>query len=156
MSKSLLQLSQQVFVELVQLRQVVQDLIEDPLIHHRLSILTGCLGNCIPKVLKGHTWVLNSVVSKQKHTHTHTWSCPDRVRCCTGTPGYHLINCLPLVPLSPHTSTCMSWPIWLSALAPSSVPIHTRTWKEAGRLAGFERPGSLDFIHSWNHCTNHV
>lgn len=49
---SLLQLPQQVSVELVQLWQVVQDLAEDPVVHHRFPILTGRLGNSIPKVLE--------------------------------------------------------------------------------------------------------
>lgn len=50
----LLQLPQQVSVQLVELWQVIQDLAEDPLINHRLPILTGCLGNSIPEVLERH------------------------------------------------------------------------------------------------------
>lgn len=51
---SLLQLSEQVPVELVELRQVVEDLAQDALLHHRLPVLTGRLGNRIPEVLQGH------------------------------------------------------------------------------------------------------
>lgn len=50
-SDSLLQLSQQVLVELVELRQVIQDLIQHPLLHHRLPTGTGRFGNRIPEVL---------------------------------------------------------------------------------------------------------
>lgn len=48
---SLLQLSQKVLVELIELRQVVEDLIQHPLLHHRLPTGTSRLGNRIPEVL---------------------------------------------------------------------------------------------------------
>lgn len=48
---SLLQLSQQVLVELVKLGQVVEDLIQHPLFHHRLPTGTGRFGYRIPEVL---------------------------------------------------------------------------------------------------------
>lgn len=101
---SLLQLSQQVFVELVQLRQVVQDLTEDPLIYHRLPILTGCLGNGIPKILERDAWV-NS--DKALHTHRHSWAGWKwhMTTNFTTTDQEHLINWPLLHPTRPHLCT---------------------------------------------------
>lgn len=71
----LLQLPQQVFVELIQLRQVVQDLTEGPLIHHWLPILTGCLGNSIPEVLQRHTALNPTHTDSRKGWHKNTTKC---------------------------------------------------------------------------------
>lgn len=50
---SLLQLPQQVLVELVELRQVVQDLVEETLLDHRLAVLTRRSGHSAAEVLQG-------------------------------------------------------------------------------------------------------
>lgn len=50
---SLLQLPQQVLVELVELRQVVEYLVEETLLDHRLPVLTRCCGHSATEVLHG-------------------------------------------------------------------------------------------------------
>lgn len=55
---SLLQLSQQVPVELVELRQVVEDLVEETLLDHGLPILTRCSGHSAAEVLLGQRTML--------------------------------------------------------------------------------------------------
>lgn len=50
---SLFQLPQQVLVELVELRKVVEDLVEETLLDHRLPVLTGRCGHSATKVLQG-------------------------------------------------------------------------------------------------------
>lgn len=64
----LLQLPQQVPVELVELRQVVEDLAEDPLVHHRLSVLPARRGNRVPEVLRRQAGGDDEVIVD---THTH-------------------------------------------------------------------------------------
>ena len=54
MGDPVLELPQQVSVELVELGQVVQDLTQNPLLNHRLSVLTRRLGNGVTEVLHSH------------------------------------------------------------------------------------------------------
>lgn len=49
---SLLELSEQVSVEFIELGEVVQDLVQDPLFNHRLSALTRRLGRHVTEVLR--------------------------------------------------------------------------------------------------------
>lgn len=55
---SLLQLSQQVLVELVELRQVVEDLVEETLLDYRLPVLTRRSGHSATEVLQGQRTML--------------------------------------------------------------------------------------------------
>ena len=48
---SLFQFLQEIPVELVQLRQVVQDLVKNPVLNHGLPELPGCMGYSTPEVL---------------------------------------------------------------------------------------------------------
>lgn len=48
---SILQFFQEIPVELVQLRQVIQDLIQDPVLNHWFPKLSGSMGNSIPEIL---------------------------------------------------------------------------------------------------------
>ena len=132
----LLQLPQQVSVELVQLGQVVQDLTEDPLIHHRLPILTGRLGNSIPEVLSDtqgewfhylRVWVQGGV------THDNILSCsltgthhkvPPPTQLCTCSTTHKHTHA------HTHTHTLRAESALLTL---SCMPTHTSTWKEAGR-----------------------
>lgn len=86
---SLFQLSQQVLVKLVELRQVVEDLVKETLLDHRLSFLTRCCGHSATEVLQGQktTLVKKGTWGKQwdgpqpelkfcwvmTRTHTNAW-----------------------------------------------------------------------------------
>lgn len=64
---SFLQFLQEIPVELIQLRQVVQDLVKEPVLNHGLPELPGCMGYGTPEIL------LQSGGQKSLFIHT-TWS----------------------------------------------------------------------------------
>lgn len=59
----MLQLSQQVLVELVELRQVVEDLVEETLLDHWLPVVTRRCGHGVAEVLQGP----ENKVGKKEH-----------------------------------------------------------------------------------------
>lgn len=60
---SLFELSQQVLVELIELRQVVEDLVEETLLDHRLPVVTRRCRHCATEVLQGQ----KTTLEKKEH-----------------------------------------------------------------------------------------
>lgn len=60
----LLQLSQEVLVEFIELWEIVQDLVEKTILNHRLPGLTRCFGHGITKVL----WIRQTRIARLSNT----------------------------------------------------------------------------------------